>query len=109
MLGASPAEPGRGQCLPSLGADLINHSLAPEATLAREIGASFTSMTFITAVYANYFAPPQVGIIGNDRRLELAPIAGRIALNAVARFPAQADYLAPKLRSAQDPSHYAVR
>ena len=102
----SPAE---ANAYRSLGADIVNHSLAPEATLAREIGASFVNVAFITAAFPNYFAPPQLQMIGQDRRLELAPIASRIALRAVARFPADADYLGPRLRSAQDPSHYANR
>lgn len=102
----SPAE---ATAYRSLGADLVNHSLAPEATLAREIGASLTNVAFVTATYLGYFTPAQRPIIGNDRRLELAPIASRIALHACARFPADADYLGPALRSPQPAIHYDNR
>lgn len=101
--------PSEANAYRSLGADLINHSLAPEATLSREIGASFTNLAFVTAAYLNYFTPPQFELLAKDKRLELAPVASRIALLAVARFPADADYLGPRLRSPQDPSHYANR
>jgi 5'-methylthioadenosine phosphorylase len=89
----------------TLGGDVINHSLAPEATLAREIGACFVNCAFVTAAYLNYFAPPQVNVLGEGVQARLAPIASRIALRAVARFPAIAGCLCGSLRSEQNPAH----
>jgi 5'-methylthioadenosine phosphorylase len=102
----SPAE---ANAYRTLGGDVVNHSLAPEATLAREIGACFTSCAFITAAYLNYFAPPQVGTLGEGVQKRLAPIASRIALQAVARFPAAGDCLCVSLRSEQSPDHAGRR
>src|SRR5262249_54352527 len=39
-----------------LGADFINHSIAPEATAAREIGACFVNATCIVTAFGEYFA-----------------------------------------------------
>jgi 5'-methylthioadenosine phosphorylase len=91
-----------------LGADFVNHSLAPEATLAREIGACFVNCTFITVAFNNYFAPPQASILAGGGLDRLAPHASRIALRAVARFPRGSDCLCAKLHSPQ-PEHYAAR
>ena len=98
----SPAE---ANAYRTLGGDVINHSLAPEATLAREIGACFVNCAFVTAAYLNYFAPPQVNVLGEGVQARLAPIASRIALRAVARFPAASDCLCGSLRSDQNPAH----
>jgi len=58
----------------SLGADLINHSLAPEATLAREIGACFVNVSFVTAAYMNYFSPPNINVLGAGVQLAQATL-----------------------------------
>jgi 5'-methylthioadenosine phosphorylase len=89
----------------SLGGDVINHSLAPEATLAREIGACFVSCAFVTAAYRNYFAPPQKSVLGEGVQKRLAPIASQVALRAVARLPAITGCQCASLRSDQDPAH----
>lgn len=90
----------------SLGGDVINHSLAPEATLAREIGACFINCAFVTAAYQNYFTPAGVNVLGEGVQKTLAPIASRVALRAVAAFPeATEDCDCAGLRSLQDPAH----
>ena len=89
----------------TLGADITNHSLAPEATLAREIGACFVNCTFITAAYSNYFAPPEANVLGEGVLESLAPIASRIALHAVAGFSRESKCLCAGLRSLQPRSH----
>jgi 5'-methylthioadenosine phosphorylase len=70
-----------------LGADFVNHSLAPEATLAREIGACLVNCTFITVGFSDYFAPPQKPILQAGALDALAPLASRIALRAIAAIP----------------------
>ena len=102
----SPAE---ANAYRSLGADFINHSLAPEATLAREIGACFVNCSFVTAAYLNYFAPAGQNILGEGVQTKLAPIASRVALLALARFPLGATCLCSALRSEQDARHYDNR
>jgi 5'-methylthioadenosine phosphorylase len=93
----------------TLGGDFINHSLAPEATLAREIGACFVNCAFVTAAYRNYFAPPGESVLGEGVQNRLTPITSRIALRAAAQFPRDATCLCASLRSPQDPSHYEQR
>jgi 5'-methylthioadenosine phosphorylase len=93
-----------------MGGDFINHSLAPEATLAREIGACFVNCAFVTAAYPSYFSPPQVNVLGEGVQVSLAPIASRIALQSVANFPIDETQCAcSQLRSEQDASHYNNR
>lgn len=89
----------------TLGADITNHSLAPEATLSREIGACFVNCTFITAAFSNYFASPNTNVLGEGVLESLAPIASKIALHAVAAFSRQSKCLCSGLRSLQPKSH----
>jgi len=93
----------------SMGADFINHSFAPEVTLAREIGACITNVSFITAPFTAYFAPPSVGILGESPYKALGPIASRIALLTIAALPAEAACLCSSLLSAQDSANHANR
>lgn len=85
----------------NLGADIINHSIAPEATLAREIGACFVPCAFVTAGFADYFRPAGVSILQEGVLEGLSPIVSRIALEAAARLPLDADCLCQSLKSAQ--------
>jgi 5'-methylthioadenosine phosphorylase len=91
-----------------LGADFINHSLAPEATLAREIGACFVNCTYITVGFSNYFAPPQMNILKGGVLDALAPLASRIAVRAIAAIPLTRECLCATLRSSQ-PRRYTER
>ncbi|MEO6299735.1 MAG: hypothetical protein ABIV25_05410 [Paracoccaceae bacterium] len=94
----------------TMGGDIINHSLAPEATLSREIGACFVNVAFVTAAYSSYFKPAGHNVLGEGVQVTLAPIASRIALLAVAGFPAEMpECICASLRSEQDPSHYNNR
>ena len=98
----SPAE---AQAYRMLGADITNHSLVPEATLSREIGACFVNCTFITVAFDDYFAPADQKVIGEGLLENLSPVASRIALLSVARLDADAPCLCAGLRWPQDPSH----
>jgi 5'-methylthioadenosine phosphorylase len=91
-----------------LGADFVNHSLAPEATLAREIGACFVNCTFITVAFNNYFAPPDASVLAGGALDSLAPVASRIALRAIAQIPKSSGCLCSNLRSRQ-PERYTER
>ena len=98
----SPAE---AQAHRMLGADVTNHSLVPEATLAREIGACFVNSSFITVAFDDYLAPADRKVIDDGLLERLNPIASRIAVLAVARMEADAPCLCAGLRSPQDPRH----
>lgn len=98
----SPAE---AMAYRSLGGDFINHSLAPEATLAREIGACFVNCAFITAAYHNYFSPPDVKVLGADVHSELSVVASRVALQAAAALEREVDCGCSSLRSLRPDSH----
>jgi 5'-methylthioadenosine phosphorylase len=91
-----------------LGADFVNHSLAPEATLAREIGACFVNCTFITVAFNNYFAPPEASILAGGGLDRLAPVASRIALQAIAAIPKNSGCVCSNLRRRQ-PERYSDR
>ena len=101
--------PAEAQAHRMLGADLTNHSLVPEATLAREIGACFVNCSFITVAFDDYFAPADRKVIDDGVLEKLIPLASRVALLAVARFEAAAPCLCHGLRSPQDPRHRDVR
>jgi 5'-methylthioadenosine phosphorylase len=91
-----------------LGADFVNHSLAPEATLAREIGACFVNCTFITVAFNSYFAPPDASILAGSGLDSLAPVASLIALRSIAQIPKNSGCLCSQLRSRQ-PERYSER
>lgn len=102
----SPAE---AQAYRMLGADITNHSLVPEATLAREIGACFVNCSFVTVAYDDYFLPADRKVIADGQLEALNPIASRIALRAVARFEPGAACLCQRLRTPQDSRHRDLR
>ena len=90
----------------SLGADIINHSIAPEATLSREIGACFVPCAFVTAGFNNYFRPAGMNVLQEGVLESLSPTASRVALEALARLPLGADCLCQSLRSEQPRERY---
>ena len=97
--------PAEAQAYRMLGADITNHSLAPEATLSREIGACFVNCSFITVAYDDYFMPADRKIIDDGLLGDLDPIASRIAIRAVARMRTDEPCLCAGLRTPQDPGH----
>ncbi|TIQ24985.1 hypothetical protein [Mesorhizobium sp.] len=68
------------------GADELNHSIAPEATSAREIGACFVSCAFVTAELQRLYGPlsPEIAAGGLPN---LSMTASRVALETAARLP----------------------
>ncbi len=92
----------------TMGADIINHSIAPEATLAREIGACFVPCAFVTAGFNDYFRNPTESVLREGVADNLAPLASRIALEAAARFPLIDTCQCRELKSAQPESRSSV-
>ena len=82
-----------------LGADFINHSIAPEATAAREIGACFVNSTHIVAAFSDYFVAPDDSFRFDDVHGDLVGIASRIGLRAIARATASDDCGCRRLRN----------
>ena len=83
----------------ALGADFINHSIAPEATAAREIGACFVNSTHIVAAFADYFAPPDESFRLEDVHGDLVRIASRVSLRAIASAPSTDECGCRRLRN----------
>jgi 5'-methylthioadenosine phosphorylase len=100
----SPAE---AMVFRSMGADVINHSIAPEATLAREIGACFTPCAFVTAGFNDYMDRSRGQLLQDDILPSLSMIASRVALETVARFPEDEDCSCHALKSPQPEERYA--
>jgi 5'-methylthioadenosine phosphorylase len=71
----------------SMGADVVNHSLAPEATLSREIGACFVPLAFVTAGFSDYMDRSRGTLLQEDVLPGLSLLASRIALQTMARLP----------------------
>jgi len=93
----------------TLGGDFINHSLAPEATLAREIGACFVNCAFIISGFNNYFLPSKRIIsLEGDALNSLKIATARIALQAIAEFSADENCSCSELRSPR-PAEFAVQ
>jgi len=100
----SPAE---AMAFRSLGADVINHSIAPEATLSREIGACFTPCAFVTAEFNDYMDRSQGKLLRDDVLPTLSMIASRVALETVARFPEDQECECHTLKSPRPNENYA--
>ena len=90
----------------NLGADIINHSIAPEATLAREIGACFVPCAFVTAGFSDYFRPAGVSVLQEGVLEGLSPLASRVALEAAAALPRDEPCLCHSLKSEQPADRY---
>lgn len=90
----------------NLGADIINHSIAPEATLSREIGACFVPCAFVTAGFNDYFRAAGVSVLQEGVLERLSPIASRVMLQAAARLPIGSECLCQSLKSEQPVDRY---
>ncbi|WP_074063867.1 5'-methylthioadenosine phosphorylase [Rhizobium etli] len=99
----SPAE---AMAFRSMGADVINHSIAPEATLSREIGACFTPCAFVTAGFNDYMDRNRGQLLQDDVMPSLSVIASRVALETVARVPDDESCICHKLKSPQPAERY---
>lgn len=79
--------PAEAMAFRTLGADLINHSLAVEATLSREIGACFVPLAYVTATMNDYMDRSTGSLLQQDVLSGLQMKTSRIALETVARMP----------------------
>ena len=100
----SPAE---ALAFRAMGADVINHSIAPEATLSREIGACFTPLAFVTAGFNDYMDRSRGQLLQDDVLPNLSMITSRVALETVARFPEDQDCDCHMLKSPRPAENYS--
>jgi 5'-methylthioadenosine phosphorylase len=75
--------PAEARALMLMGADIVNQSMAPEATNAREIGACFVSGTYVVN-YVDGVLPHEWGELDRIHD-DLGNLAARISLRAIAR------------------------
>ncbi|RWC20619.1 MAG: 5'-methylthioadenosine phosphorylase [Mesorhizobium sp.] len=94
----SPAE---ALAFRSMGADVLNHSIAPEATLSREIGACFVPLAFVTATFNDYMDRNRQELLQQDVLPSLSMTASRVALETAARLPADPQCSCHALKSPQ--------
>lgn len=91
----------------TLGADVINHSLAPEATLSREIGACFVPLAFVTAGFNDYMDRSSGSLLQPGVLSGLSRTASLVALQTAARLPEAAPCDCHDLRAPQPAERYA--
>ncbi|WP_137130913.1 5'-methylthioadenosine phosphorylase [Rhizobium sp. FY34] len=99
----SPAE---ALAFRSMGADVINHSIAPEATLSREIGACFVPCAFVTAGFNDYMDRSRGSLLQEGVLPNLSMLASRVALEAAARIPTDGNCVCSSLKSPQPAERY---
>lgn len=97
--------PAEAQALRLMGADYVSQSMCPEATYAREIGACFTSNSYVVN-YVDGIIPEEWGDL-DGIHTEMAEIAPRISLRALAQTVLSDACGCASLR-AERPQKYAV-
>jgi 5'-methylthioadenosine phosphorylase len=90
----------------SMGADVINHSLAPEVTLSREIGACFVPLAFVTAGFNDYMSRSSGKLLREDVLPSLSTTASRVALETTFKLLGVTSCSCQRLKSSQAPAHY---
>ena len=90
----------------SMGADVINHSIAPEATLSREIGACFVPCAFVTAGFNDYMDRSRGNLLQEGVLPSLSMVASRLALQTAARLPIGDECVCHSLKSPQPEERY---
>ncbi|NEJ69595.1 5'-methylthioadenosine phosphorylase [Rhizobium phaseoli] len=99
----SPAE---ALAFRSMGADVINHSIAPEATLSREIGACFVPCAFVTAGFNDYMDRSRGTLLQDGVLPSLSMLASRVALETAIRLPSDSSCGCQELKSPQPEERY---
>lgn len=99
----SPAE---ALAFRAMGADVLNHSIAPEATLSREIGACFVPLAFVTAGFNDYMDRARGTLLQDDILPSLSMTASRIALETLALLPDGEPCSCHALKSPQPAERY---
>ncbi|UCI09489.1 5'-methylthioadenosine phosphorylase [Mesorhizobium sp. B1-1-8] len=98
--------PAEAMMFRTLGADIINHSIAPEATLSREIGACFIPCAFVTATMNDYLGRDRGTLLQAGVLERLSQITSTIALTTAATLPVGEPCTCHALLTAQPPERY---
>lgn len=98
--------PAEAMMFRTLGADIVNHSIAPEATLSREIGACFTPCAFVTATLNDYLDQNRGTLLQPGVLEDLSQITSRIALETAAALPIEDACSCHALLTPQPPERY---
>ncbi len=97
--------PAEAQALRLMGADYVSQSMCPEATHAREIGACFVSNSYVVN-FVDGIIPDEWGEL-DDIHTEMADVAPRVSLRALARTPLTDDCGCASYRAVR-PQKYAT-
>jgi 5'-methylthioadenosine phosphorylase len=90
----------------SMGADVMNHSIAPEATLSREIGACFVPCAFVTAGFNDYMDRSRGTLLQDDVLPRLGRLTSELALRAAALLPKAGECSCQTLKAPQPAERY---
>ncbi|CUX70462.1 MULTISPECIES: 5'-methylthioadenosine phosphorylase [Agrobacterium] len=101
VYGPRLTSPAEAMAFHFLGADVINHSIAPEATLSREIGACFVPCAFVTAGFNDYMDRNRGSLLQEGVLPSLSMLTSRIALETAAGLPDEAHCECHDLKSPQ--------
>lgn len=99
--------PAEAMAFRTLGADVINHSLAPEATLSREIGACFVPLAYVTAGFNDYMDRSSGALLAPGVLSGLSRRASLLALQTAARLPSTEVCDCHGLLTPQPPERYS--
>lgn len=99
--------PAEAQFFGFVGADVLNHSLAPEATLAREIGACFVPCAYVTAGFNDYMDRSSGDILQSGVLPKLQHVSSVVALLTAAALPPAGQCNCAALLSPQPEQRYS--
>jgi 5'-methylthioadenosine phosphorylase len=105
LYGPRLTTPAEALAFRNMGADVLNHSLAPEATLSREIGACFVPLAFVTAGFNDYMDRDRGSLLQEGVLPSLSMLASRVALETALGLP-RGDCDCHALKSPQPPERY---
>lgn len=86
MYGPRLTSPAEAMAMRSMGADVLNHSVAPEATLSREIGACFVPVSYVTAGFSDYMDRSDGQLLKGDVLPRLSRLSSELALHLASRL-----------------------
>ncbi|MDH6266098.1 5'-methylthioadenosine phosphorylase [Rhizobium sp. SG_E_25_P2] len=100
--------PAEAMAFRGMGADIVNHSIAPEATLSREIGACFVPCAFVTAGFNDYMDRSRGQLLQDDILPSLSMLASRVALLTAAKIQTERPCGCAELKSPQPMERYTI-
>ncbi|MER5173035.1 hypothetical protein [Thioclava kandeliae] len=93
--------PAEALAFRSMGADVMNHSIAPEATLSREIGACFVPLAFVTAGFNDYMDRNRGTLLQDGVLPSLSRVASELALKTAIQMAGRGECSCHELKTPQ--------